>query len=134
MWHPDRFPDDTAKQLEGGLRLEVVNRAWYCLNDEDRRARYDEYGEEGVGTSAAMEADIIESVAIEETDLLLDVFKFLISSLDVTFFLLESLLKTMGPLVSDGGKIAGQRIGNAFDAEGSTQWRRLNYLDSGLEK
>ncbi len=130
-WHPDRFPNDASKQLEGGLRLEVINRAWYCLNDENRRARYDEYGEEGVGTSAAMEADIIESIAIEESDLLLDVVKILISIIDVTFFLLESLLKAAVPIVSDGGKIAKERVGNAYNAKGGTKWKKLTYLTKG---
>ena len=133
-WHPDRFPDDTKKQLEGGLRLEVINRAWYCLNDEDRRTRYDEYGGKGVGTSAAMEADIIESFAIEKSDFLLEIFKILISSLDVTFFLLESLWKATVPIVTDGGKIAKERIRNAFDAKGGIRWKRLSYLTKGTEK
>jgi len=30
-WHPDKFPDDEAKKIEGGLRMEKINRAWYCL-------------------------------------------------------------------------------------------------------
>ena len=50
-WHPDKFPDDEAKRKEGGIRMEAINRAWYCLGDEDRRRRYDQYGEAGVGTS-----------------------------------------------------------------------------------
>lgn len=54
-WHPDKFPDDPVKQKEGGLRMEKINRAYYCLEDEDRRRRYDTYGERGVGTSAASE-------------------------------------------------------------------------------
>lgn len=33
-WHPDKFPDDEAKKKEGGLRMEKINRAYYCLEDE----------------------------------------------------------------------------------------------------
>lgn len=54
-WHPDKFPDDEAKKKEGGLRMEKINRAYFCLEDDDRRRRYDQYGEQGVGTSAASE-------------------------------------------------------------------------------
>ena len=54
-WHPDKFPDDEAKKQEGGIRMEAINRAYFCLGDEDRRRRYDQYGEAGVGTSAASE-------------------------------------------------------------------------------
>lgn len=50
-WHPDKFPDDEKKRQEGGIRMEAINRAWFCLGDEDRRRRYDQYGEAGVGTS-----------------------------------------------------------------------------------
>lgn len=39
-WHPDKFPDDEAKKKEGGLRMEKINRAWYCLGDDDRKKRY----------------------------------------------------------------------------------------------
>ena len=134
LWHPDRFPGDTAKQIEGGLRLEVINRAWYCLNDENRRARYDKYGEEGVGTSAAMEADIVESITVEESDLIIDAFKFVVSSFDVSFFLLESLLRAVIPIVRDRGEIARERIRNVYDAKGYARWRRLNYLTKGEEK
>ncbi len=54
-WHPDKFPDDENKKKEGGLRMEKINRAYFCLGDDDRRRRYDQYGEQGVGTSAASE-------------------------------------------------------------------------------
>ena len=54
-WHPDKFPDDEEKKREGGLRMEKINRAFYCLGDDDRKRRYDQYGEQGVGTSAASE-------------------------------------------------------------------------------
>jgi molecular chaperone DnaJ len=57
-WHPDKFPDDEEKKREGGLRMEKINRAYYCLEDDDRRRRYDAYGEEGVGTSAASEEQL----------------------------------------------------------------------------
>jgi molecular chaperone DnaJ len=54
-WHPDKFPDDEKKKAEGGQRMEKINRAYFCLEEEDRRRRYDQFGEEGVGTSAASE-------------------------------------------------------------------------------
>jgi DnaJ-class molecular chaperone len=55
-WHPDKYFQDTdAKKSEATARMEKINRAYYILNDEDRRARYDRYGEAGVGTSAASE-------------------------------------------------------------------------------
>ena len=55
QWHPDKFPDDEAKKREGGLRMEKINRAYFCLEDDDRRRRYDAYGEKAVGTSASSE-------------------------------------------------------------------------------
>lgn len=57
-WHPDKFPDNEEKKKEGGLRMEKINRAWYILSDEDRKRRYDQYGEQGVGTSAASEEQL----------------------------------------------------------------------------
>ena len=57
-WHPDKFPDDEAKKKEGGLRMEKINRAYYCLSDDDRKRRYDQYGEAGVGTSASSEEQL----------------------------------------------------------------------------
>ena len=57
-WHPDKFPDDEKKREEGGLRMQRINRAYYCLSDDDRRRRYDSYGEDGVGTSAASEEQL----------------------------------------------------------------------------
>lgn len=57
-WHPDKFPDDDVKKKEGGLRMEKINRAYFCLEDDDRRRRYDQYGEQGVGTSAASEEQL----------------------------------------------------------------------------
>ncbi len=50
-WHPDKFPNDPVKQKEGGERVEAINRAYFCLNDDDRKRRYDQYGDAGVGTS-----------------------------------------------------------------------------------
>jgi len=38
--------------------MEKINRAYFCLEDDDRRRRYDAYGEEGVGTSAASEEQL----------------------------------------------------------------------------
>lgn len=51
QWHPDKFPNDPAKKKEGGERMEKINRAYYCLEDEERRKRYDMYGEQ-VGSFA----------------------------------------------------------------------------------
>ena len=62
-WHPDKFPDDEVMQKEGGIRMERINRAWYCLGDEDRRKRYDTYGEQGVGSSAASEEQLKQAGA-----------------------------------------------------------------------
>eukprot|EP00595_Chromulina_sp_UTEXLB2642_P002016 CAMPEP_0196762172 /NCGR_PEP_ID=MMETSP1095-20130614/1546_1 /TAXON_ID=96789 ORGANISM="Chromulina nebulosa, Strain UTEXLB2642" /NCGR_SAMPLE_ID=MMETSP1095 /ASSEMBLY_ACC=CAM_ASM_000446 /LENGTH=407 /DNA_ID=CAMNT_0042112601 /DNA_START=156 /DNA_END=1379 /DNA_ORIENTATION=- len=58
QWHPDKFPDNEAKKIEGGLRMERINRAYYVLSDEDRKRRYDKFGEAGVGTSAASEEQL----------------------------------------------------------------------------
>lgn len=57
-WHPDKFPDDDTKKAEGNLRMEKINRAWYCLGDDDRKRRYDKFGDQGVGTSASSEEQI----------------------------------------------------------------------------
>jgi molecular chaperone DnaJ len=54
-WHPDKFGTDEVKKKEGNSRLEKINRAYYILSDEDRRQRYDRYGEQGVGSSASSE-------------------------------------------------------------------------------
>ena len=61
QWHPDKFPDDAIAKVAGGLRMEKINRAYFCLEDEDRRRRYDLYGEKGVGTSASSEKKLKES-------------------------------------------------------------------------
>jgi len=31
MYHPDKFPDDEAKKIEGGLRMEKINRGMASL-------------------------------------------------------------------------------------------------------
>lgn len=61
QWHPDKFPDDEGKKIEGGLRMEKINRAYYILSDDDRRRRYDQFGEQGVGSSAASEEQLRQS-------------------------------------------------------------------------
>lgn len=60
-WHPDKFPNDPEKKKEGGLRLEKINRAYYCLETENRRQRYDRFGEAGIGSSAAAEEQMEKS-------------------------------------------------------------------------
>lgn len=57
-WHPDKFPDNEVKKKEGGLKMEKINRAYFCLSDDDRKRRYDQYGEAGVGTSASSEEQL----------------------------------------------------------------------------
>ena len=32
MYHPDKFPDDEAKKIEGGLRMEKINRGMASLS------------------------------------------------------------------------------------------------------
>jgi DnaJ-class molecular chaperone len=57
-----QFPDDEVKKMEGGLRMEKINRAYFCVGeDEERRRRYDQYGDEGVGSSAASEQQMKEA-------------------------------------------------------------------------
>jgi len=63
-WHPDKFPGDEEKKKEGGLRMEKINRAYYCISDDDRRRRYDQYGDAGVGTSASSEEQLKNSGGI----------------------------------------------------------------------
>lgn len=65
-WHPDRFPNDPEKKKEGGLRMEKINRAYYILEDEDRKRRYDKFGDAGVGTSAASEEQLRASGGPDE--------------------------------------------------------------------
>ncbi len=60
-WHPDKFTNNEEGKLEGGQRMEKINRAYFCLEDEDRKRRYDLYGEKGVGTSASSEKKLKES-------------------------------------------------------------------------
>src|SRR5262245_38915594 len=48
--HPDANPDDpTAAE-----RFKEVSRAYAVLSDDEQRARYDRYGEAGVGGNAGM--------------------------------------------------------------------------------
>ena len=68
-WHPDRFPDNESKKEEGGYRMEIINRAWYCLSDVDRRMRYDKFGEEGIGSSASSEQDFVDTEGFESVEL-----------------------------------------------------------------
>ena len=46
--HPDANPDDTAT----AERFKEVARAYQVLSDPDQRARYDRFGEAGVGAAA----------------------------------------------------------------------------------
>jgi molecular chaperone DnaJ len=46
--HPDTNPDPTAEE-----QFKTLARAYEVLSDPDQRARYDRFGEAGVGTSAA---------------------------------------------------------------------------------
>ena len=45
--HPDANPDDSA----AAERFKEVSRAYQVLSDPDQRARYDRFGEAGVGSS-----------------------------------------------------------------------------------
>jgi molecular chaperone DnaJ len=56
-WHPDKFQDVEQKK-EGNLRMEKINHAYYLVGDDDRRQRFDRFGEQGVGTSAASEEQL----------------------------------------------------------------------------
>ena len=47
--HPDANPDDTAT----AERFKEVARAYQVLSDPDQRARYDRFGEAGVGAAPA---------------------------------------------------------------------------------
>ena len=51
-WHPDKFSEEDKKR-EAEQRSELINRAFYCIGDPERKRMYDMYGDEGVGTSAA---------------------------------------------------------------------------------
>ena len=49
-WHPDVNPSDEAK-----VKFQEANRAYEVLSDPKMRGRYDQFGEAGVGSSAASE-------------------------------------------------------------------------------
>ena len=135
-WHPDRFPDSENMKEEGSYRMEIINRAWYCLSDIDRRKRYDEFGEEGVGTSAASEQDIIDSTGLQERelsgeDIVVAVFK----AFDVILFLIESLLKAIGPILLDGGYVAWSRVQDTFFlSDEFSEWKPLKNIDGSRKK
>ena len=42
--HPDRHPDDKAAEA----KFKAVNRAFDVLSDDQKRALYDEFGEDGL--------------------------------------------------------------------------------------
>ena len=44
-YHPDRNPDDP----ESGEKFKEISEAYGILSDEDKRARYDQYGHAGIG-------------------------------------------------------------------------------------
>ena len=44
-YHPDRNPDDP----EAGEKFKEISEAYGILSDEDKRARYDQYGHAGIG-------------------------------------------------------------------------------------
>lgn len=50
-YHPDVNDSDNAK-----AKFQDINRAYEVLADDEKRKRYDMYGEQGVGTSASSEA------------------------------------------------------------------------------
>ena len=84
--------------------MEIINRAWFCLSDPDRRYRYDEFGEAGVGTSAASEQDFIETSAVEVNSISSEsIISTIILGFDVFFFLMETFVKAMGSILTDGG-------------------------------
>lgn len=66
--HPDR---------DGGSaeRMQAVNAAWACLGDKDRRARYDESGDDSPGHTLEEQAhqlllDVLSRALEESTDML----------------------------------------------------------------
>ena len=135
-WHPDRYPDNETMREQGGYRMEIINRAWYCLSDMDRRKRYDDFGEDGVGSSAASEQDFIYTEAVESVDISgKDIVLIIFQGFDILFFLIESLLKAIVPIILDGGYVAWSRVQDTFIfvSEGS-QWRQLKYLDSSSQR
>ena len=139
-FHPDRFPNDQDMKREGGQRMEIINRAWYCLSDEDRRQRYDEFGEEGVGSSAASEQDFVDTVAVpgaarsavNEGNIIVIIFR----AFDIFFFLIEALIRAVGPLIADGGELALRRVVDTYiysaDISGNSRWKSLKNLEKDL--
>ena len=85
-YHPDKVHNEPEKRVEYTKRMEHINRAWYCLQDPERKERYfpvyytcnhtaeltvvypsggipsqhryDRYGDAGVGSSASAEDDM----------------------------------------------------------------------------
>lgn len=139
-WHPDRFPDDETKKEEGGYRMEIINRAWYCLSDVDRRMRYDEFGEEGIGSSAASEQDFIDAEGVESMEITADdIVVVIFRGFDVLFFLVESFIKAIVPIILGGGNVAWSRVEDTFlflstTTSKSQCWRQLKYLDSSQQE
>ena len=57
----------------------------------------------GVGSSAASEQDIIDTTVISSSQGDGNILIAIITAIDVLFFLLETLAKSLAPLVVDGG-------------------------------
>ncbi len=58
-WHPDKFVKESdAKKKEAALRMEKISRAYYTLGDDERKERYDKYGDGGVGQSESEEEQL----------------------------------------------------------------------------
>jgi hypothetical protein len=70
------------------------------------------------GSSAATgEATVtVETEAIEQDTAEQSAARFLVTAFDVSLFLLESLLKTAGPLLLDGGRLAAARVESTLEA------------------
>ena len=75
--------------------------------------------------------------------------KFLITSLDVSLFLMESLVKAVGPMVMDGGSLAAARVSQTLTGsimmpmdvvdgrgqmkKGGGQWKMYDQFKKPLE-